>query len=557
MRERLLELRDRLLGWWNRFTRKQKTLILAGVAAVVLTVVILVTVFNQPQYVTIATVETMKESQQIIDLFEENGIKYRKSEDNLRFEVLKSEESSASLLLGTNYIQPDTYSVDNVINGGFSTTESDKQKKYIAYLEKKLGTDFAEYFDAIESARIELHIPVNDGTLLSKNEESSASVFLRMKDPESFTEDNAAFLARATANALGNSTTEKIIIMDTDGNLLFSGSEDNSAAGLASTQLNAKTKAEQQVRSEVIRVLKGTKLYNDIEVASNLVLDFSNIKKTTHTYTPAEGQTQGVLSHEDNYSAQNVNGNSGIPGTDTNNDDETSYMLQDNENSSSTIEEESKDYLPNEEITTVDTPSGKVNYDESTISVTATKFVIYKEDNYNPEDHDGMTWKEFKDTTGVTQTEVAEDTINIVSKATGIMAANISMTAYTQPEFFDAEPKGLTFTDILQAILILLILGLLAFVIWRSIRTHKEEIQIEEEEEEILPEELSVEELLESQPDEFFEDEETEEGEEGGLADILMEESSETMKLIEKFIEDNPEAAAILLRNWLKEDFEM
>jgi flagellar M-ring protein FliF len=176
--------------------------------------------------------------------------------------------------------------------------------------------------------------------------------------------------------------------------------------------------------------------------------------------------------------------------------------------------------------------------------------VVYNEDNYNPDDHNGMTWKEFKENTGVTQTEVSEDTINIVAKASGISAANISMTAYNQPEFFDAEPKGITFADLLQLILILLILGLLGFVIWRSITTRKEEIEIEEQEEEILPEELSVEELLESQPEEFLEDEDS-------LADITMEESSETMKLIEKFIEENPEAAAILLRNWLKEDYEL
>ena len=34
--------------------------------------------------------------------------------------------------------------------------------------------------------------------------------------------------------------------------------------------------------------------------------------------TPAEDQTQGVLSHEDTYNAENVSGISGIPGTDTN-----------------------------------------------------------------------------------------------------------------------------------------------------------------------------------------------------------------------------------------------
>ena len=57
--------------------------------------------------------------------------------------------------------------------------------------------------------------------------------------------------------------------------------------------------------------------------------------------------------------------------------------------------------------------------------------------------------------------------------------------------------------------------------------------------------ELSVENLLES----------TKESQEV-LADIGYNEKSETRILIEKFVEQNPEAAASLLRNWLNEDWE-
>ncbi len=548
MRERLLELRDKILEWWGRFTIRQKTLMGAGVAAVVLTVVILMTVFNQPQYVPLATAETTKQSAEIVELLDENAIDYKISDDNLTFEVLDSQETTATLLLAQNDIQATSYSIDNVTDGSFSTTESDKQKKYILYLENQLEDEFIEEFEAIEKAKVELNIPTNDGTLLSKEQESSASILLKLKDPEAFTEDNAAFLAKAVSVALGNKSTENIVIMDTEGNMLFSGSEETTASGLASTQLTAKTKAETAIRGEVKRVLQGTNLYDNIEVASNLVLDFSDVEKTTHTYTPAEDQTQGVLSHEDIYNAENVSGTGGVPGTDTNNDDETSYMLQDSEESSSTVNEESRDYLPNEEIVTQKTPAGKVNYEESSISVTATKYVVYNEDDYDPEQNNGLTWAEFKNQTGVMQTDVTDDTINIVAKATGIDASNISLTAYNQPVFFDSEGTALTFTDILQVILILLILGLLGFVIYRSIRTRREEIEAEETEEDILPEELSVEELLESQPDELVADE---------LADIALEETSETMRLIEKFIEDNPEAAAVLLRNWLNEDYDM
>ena len=57
-------------------------------------------------------------------------------------------------------------------------------------------------------------------------------------------------------------------------------------------------------------------------------------------------------------------------------------------------------------------------------------------------------------------------------------------------------------------------------------------------------EEVSVESLLYSTPEVV-------------LDDIEVETKSETRKLIEKFVDENPEAAANLLRNWLNEDWGM
>jgi flagellar M-ring protein FliF len=36
---------------------------------------------------------------------------------------------------------------------------------------------------------------------------------------------------------------------------------------------------------------------------------------------------------------------------------------------------------------------------------------------------------------------------------------------------------------------------------------------------------------------------------------IEVEEKSETRKVVDKFVDENPEAAAALLRNWLNEDW--
>ena len=135
--------------------------------------------------------------------------------------------------------------------------------------------------------------------------------------------------------------------------------------------------------------------------------------------------------------------------------------------------------------------------------------------------------------------EVPADMINVVSKATGIAVENVAMAAYTQYVFFDKTGATITLTDILQIITILVILGLLAFIVIKSMWTKK---VVEEEPE---PEQLSVEQLLESQPEEVV------------LEDIEMDTGSETKRLIEKFVDENPEAAATLLRNWLNEDYGM
>lgn len=537
MAERLKALWQKILDWWNQFTAKQKTLIVGAGTVVVLTIIILVTVLNQPQYYLLAQADSAKEASQIKELLDSNSINYKMSDDGLEFRVLKKDKAEASLLLGANDIQSYAYSIENVTEGSFSTTESDKQKKYVKYLQSELEHEMIVKFDAIESANITLNIPDNDGTLIGNKDEASAFVILDISDPDSFGEENAVFLAKGVATALGKKTTNDIVIMDTASNLLFSGSEETTDAGIASTQLNLKTKAEQIVKSEVKKVLLGTKLYDDIEVASNLVMDNSKEEYTEHNYTPAEDQTQGVLSHESIYNAENVNGVSGIPGTDTNEDDMTTYVTQDNTNSSSTISEEVRDYLPNEDIKTRTTLPGSIKYDESSISVTAINYVVMKEENYDKAANGDLSWNEYKtaNTEPVALT-VPEDMINVVSKATGIASENVAMAAYTQYVFLDKTGANITVTDILQILTILIILGLLAFIVIRSMWTSKKT------EEEPEPEELSVEQLLESQPEEV-------------LSDIEMDTGSETKRLIEKFVDENPEAAATLLRNWLNEDY--
>ena len=532
IQERLRELFQKVLDWWNRFTTKQKTFIIAAAAGVILAVAIVVTVLSQPTYVVLVNAESTKEASEIRDLLDGEGLDYQISDDGLTIRINQNSLATANLLLGANNIQSNSYSIDNVASGGFSTTESDKQKRYELYLETRLAEDIIGKFTFVKSAVVDLYIPANDGTLISNEEESSAWVLIDL-DGSELTPEQSAGLAHAVAVAIGNDSDENIVIMDTAGNTLFSGADNYSVSGTASSQLSVKSQWENTVKSEVRQVVLGTGEFDKVEVAVNLDVDFSTYSETDHNYYVNDGQTQGYLSSERTYNSEATNGNGDVPGTDSNGD--TEYVYQDNAESASTVEELERKYLPSERITDKSTPAGAINYGNSSISLALTNIVVVREEDAKAQGLlDGITWDEYKLANSTrTVMDVDDSFYDMVSKATGFSNSNISIVAYSENMFIDKEGLNVSASDVMTILLIVVILGLLVFVVLRSMRTEKEPEQ---------PEELTVETLLQSQPD-------------SDLEDISTETVSETRRLIEKFVDENPEAAANLLRNWLGDDW--
>lgn len=535
MPERIRAILERIREWWNRFTTRQKTIIIAVAVVAVAAIVVLIAILTRDKYVTIYVSETTEETNAVTEILDSGeNLTYRVSDDGLTIEILEEQQAEANLLMGSNSFKSTVYSIENVTDGGISTTEANTQRKYVLYLEKRLENDFISQFDAIKSAHVELNIPKDNGTLIATQTESSAAILLELQDE--FTTEQAAYLARAVATAIGNETASNVVIMDTSGNMLYSGEDNYSAAGATTSQMNIKSQAETTLKNEVRAVLLATNEFDEVEVACNLMMDFSSQTQTIHDYSPEEGQSQGVLAHEETYSSDSNSASGAVPGTDSNTENDTTYVIPDNGNSNSSVNEELRDYLPDEKITVIDTPSGLINYTESSIALTAISYNIIREEDVRLQGLlDGVTWEEYKlANNNRSRLEVDEDLVDVVAKATGIPQTRIAIAAYTQNVFFDAERSGFSVTDLLQIILIVLILGLLAFVVLRSMRREKEEEEPEEE--------LSVEDLLLSTP-------------EGELEDISMEEESEIKRAINKFVEDNPEAAALLLRNWLSEEW--
>lgn len=198
-------------------------------------------------------------------------------------------------------------------------------------------------------------------------------------------------------------------------------------------------------------------------------------------------------------------------------------------------EEFEKDYLPNESSKYKVTPAGGIDYRTSSVSIAAITYKELREEDAKRQGLlDGIKWDEYKAANSMDKKlDVDQDFYSMVANATGISQDNITIVAYESPIFYDKEARALSWTTVLSIVMLIMILALLAFVVWRSMRSNAE---VSEEED------LSVENLPQSTPNEELED-------------IDVEAKSETRKMIEKFVDDNPEAAAALPRNWLNEDW--
>lgn len=542
MPDRVKELFGSAADWWKHFTRKQQMIIVSSVLVVVIAIGILGFILMKPEMTVLRTCESAKEAGSVQELLDGAGIYNTVSDNGLVFSVKKKDQAAATILLGSNAIATDDQQLSDILNGSLSTTEADKSKLYKEYMENKL-TRILESLDNVEKATIMLDIPTDDGTLIAQQKEKSAEIFLTLDGD--MDDEQATGLARMVATGLGNKTTDNISIMDSNMNLLYSGGMDGTtmASGASYSQLSTQQKVESRVISSVKKVLLGTGTFKSAEIAVHLPLNFGETKTTRKDYSVPDGREQGYLKQDSTYDAETTSGNGGVPGTGSNDEDGPTYVVTDENGSTHTVSDSSRQYALNEEITeSVESHIGEIISENASIAVSVLQPRKYDEDTLRRDGAlEDMTFDEYRAQIESQEREVMEvddDIITLVSNATGIATDRITVVSYEEPVFIPSRGSGRTLSDYLEIALAVLIFALLGFVVFMSTRKDKAA--------ELEPE-LSVETLLQTTK---------ENNEEESLEDIGFKDKSEARVLIEKFVDEKPEAVASLLRNWLNEDWD-
>ena len=232
MPEQLQKIANQILEWWKKFNTKQKALLISIAATIILALVILAVIVSKPTMVTLIECASTAEAGQVKDILDNERVAYETSQDGLIFYVDEKNEATASILLGQNSIPTQGFGIDDVFEGGFSSTEADKNKRYKLYLEERFAEQL-ESLSNVESASVTIDPPTDDGTIIARNQETYAAVVLTLT--EEMSDEQAAGLAKYIATQVGNKTTDNIVILDSNSNLIFSGGDSDSNIGAAST----------------------------------------------------------------------------------------------------------------------------------------------------------------------------------------------------------------------------------------------------------------------------------------------------------------------------------
>ncbi len=531
MADRLKQLPKQLLDFWNKYTSKQKTIIVSVFCVVVFAFTFLIYLWQKVDYEVLTITESSADASAVIDLLKEEGIKWRLEDDRVTVMVDAKRYSDAVLLIASNDMPSVGLSLDELINNSLSTTNYDRSLKLNLYLQNNVR-NYIKTMEGVEDAQV-FYIPSESTTsILTEAQDTSAGVLLTTND--NFQVRTAETIAEMLASIIGNKSADKIRVTDQKGNLLYGGGKDL-YSGMVNSAMDYKDKLRNTFINNLYMLLLKAGDYEDVVIAPNLALNMDEVEELYSELLPAPDQEQGFLGHDYRYKSQNANSSGGIPGTSSN--DGTDYMIPDASSNNGSVDIEENDYVHSTRVTNTKREIGAVIPEESSVSIVLRKAVTYKEEELEMQGLlDEISFEEYamqnNSRRGV---EVDPSLYTLASTATGIPESRITILSYEQPVFIPRISVERSWTDYLQIALAVLIVAFLIFVVFRGIRP----VDVTE-----LEPELSVEQLLAT----------TRENQ--AIDDIEFGEGSEVRRMIEKFVDEQPEAVAQLLRNWLNEDWD-
>ncbi|MDW7663026.1 MAG: flagellar M-ring protein FliF C-terminal domain-containing protein, partial [Bacillota bacterium] len=332
-------------------------------------------------------------------------------------------------------------------------------------------------------------------------------------------EEQVSGIVNLIVSSVKDLSPENVAVLDTSGIQLNNPNQTNGFN--VSSQYDLQYKVQSQMQYDLTSFLE--KLYGsgNVEVKPSVVLDFNQESETQRIFSPPiEGEISGMVRSATTITENVINstGAVGVPGTDANAGDATAYTEGDEGASSYEKASETLNYELNEIYREIITSQGDIQALSIGVLLNSNALV------------DGQMTAEHQN-----------ELVDLIAMSAGTDRQNIRVMVQEFPdpmEMYDvytsAPTEGLVFGIPVWAVVVIVLVTLVAVVgvilILRRRKAKAEAEALELQRQKEVEEKVGLEEI-----------------------DGLHEDKGSPKYHIEKFVDNNPEAAATLLRAWLND----
>src|SRR5215831_7694186 len=273
---------DQIKAFLTRFTLQQK-LAIAGSGSLVLVLLwALVHFMTQIDFQTLYSELDPQEAQGIVQKLTELKVAYELDTDGRTIRVASDKLAEVRIQMASQGL-PESGRVGFEIfdRTNFGLTNFQEQVNYQRALEGELARSIMTLAE-VEAARVHL-VVAKDSLFQASDDQSKASVILKLKDGRSLTQSAAQGIVNVVASSVKGLTPEKVVLIDYRGKIL---SRNDSDSPLTTQQLDARQKNETELSNKIVQILEPAVGQGKVRPQVSVVMNFQQVEETVEHYDP-------------------------------------------------------------------------------------------------------------------------------------------------------------------------------------------------------------------------------------------------------------------------------
>ena len=337
----LTTVQQQFISYWQKQSRGRQITTVALILAVSILAPVLVNWANTPSYSVAYTGLSEADAAQIVQKLDENNIPYQLKNSGT-IEVPNDQVYSARLLMAreglpeSSTVGYELFSTSSMLGMTEFSQKVNYQRAIEGELERTIGS-----LEAVKAVRVHLVIP--EKSLLSTDQAlTTASVTMQVNPGTGLDDSQVRAITHLVASSVEGLKPENVVVVDSEGNLLASGTGSEGEMNLAvkDDQRAVEQAYALEVQKRVQTILDKILGPNRSIVQSTVEMDWTQREVTSNTYSP----TEVALRSSQTITESSGNGDTtgGVPGAASN--------------------------LPTPIATTTGTDSGNYQYNEETLN---------------------------------------------------------------------------------------------------------------------------------------------------------------------------------------------